>query len=401
MSIFDKFNNSKKKELENKEHEDDLGEIYVGEAPTQETEKSDNSLVKDDFDELDVKITNPQSINKESSQIPLQLVGENSEDLNNKQAPIDTIDKVETKEIPQEIEKKKFNFNLEKISQGAKNIVKKVEDTVHKVEDKIDLVGEVKKETSEEIKELNLQFERLRQKVIGLEKDLENYENSTVNNGQTTIVLSENLDINLLINKMEQSNSFMKQIALYLRNEMNSIVSQYIEENMLSIVQRIKHIKLEELNAQNSFKITLSDLEEKLTGKKKELIIIDNNISSKSSKLEEIDKQIQNEEKTLENITEESNNQNKALIELRKNVEQEESRIVIRLENYKKEQLVKVESEISEYRNNQKEKLKENIDLELEIQIEEKMKAFELLFKDLSSEMKNQILDKMLKKEEL
>ena len=176
------------------------------------------------------------------------------------------------------------------------------------------------------------------------------------------------------------------------------IVENYIDENFSSTIEKIKKIKLEELQVKHKLNITLADLEEKILGFKKDIIIQENDISSKKEKIAELERQIQNENETLNNIAEENNKQNTALLELRRNVEEERKRTLGDLEKYKVEEKAKIDIEVQDYKNESKEKIKEGIDVELQIQIESKLKDFESMFKDLSKELKEQILMKLLNK---
>ena len=178
--------------------------------------------------------------------------------------------------------------------------------------------------------------------------------------------------------------------TMYLKPEFKNIRNK--------ISEKIKKIKLEELQVKHKLNITLADLEEKILGFKKDIIIQENDISSKKEKIAELERQIQNENETLNNIAEENNKQNTALLELRRNVEEERKRTLGDLEKYKVEEKAKIDIEVQDYKNESKEKIKEGIDLELQIQIESKLKDFESMFKDLSKELKEQILIKLLNK---
>lgn len=272
------------------------------------------------------------------------------------------------------------------------------ENLVSKVEKKIEKLGEDKPINSETESEIIKKYEKLSLKLKQLENELEEVRSENNVATKVDIVLSENLKFEDLISKMEQSGGFMKQIAFYLKNEVNNVVQNYIEEKMENIIDRIKAIKLEELQLKNKANITLEELDAKIGLHKKQIVILENDIENKTSSIKELDKQILNEEETLKNIAEENNRQNSALLELKRNVEEEKKRALANLELYRAEEKQKVDIEINLYKENAKEEIKENIDIQLEIQIEEKLKDFENLFKNLSGELKQQILSKLLNK---
>ena len=296
--------------------------------------------------------------------------------------------------------KEKFSLNSlsQKVKSIGNNIVNNIEQGIENIGDNATKKESEKQSVSENFDELKRKYDKLNQNFKQMQLTVEQLEKESGNAAKVDIVLSENLSIDLLISKMEQSGSFMKQIAYYLKNEVNNVVENYIDENFSSTIEKIKKIKLEELQVKHKLNITLADLEEKILGFKKDIIIQENDISSKKEKIAELERQIQNENETLNNIAEENNKQNTALLELRRNVEEERKRTLGDLEKYKVEEKAKIDIEVQDYKNESKEKIKEGIDLELQIQIESKLKDFESMFKDLSKELKEQILMKLLNK---
>lgn len=299
-------------------------------------------------------------------------------------------------DTPEKKERKSF-FNTEAINElknKAKNVGSKITD---KVEEKINTFGE-KKEILESNEELIIKVQKLSQRIIELESKFENMESMGTDKVKTSVVLSESISIDDLISKMERSSDFMKQIAFYLKNEVNNVASNFIEERMESILSRIKAIKLEELKLQNKYQVSLADLEEVISGKKRELNNVEVNLVEKRNKIDELHKLIENEEQTLKNIEEQTNSQNKAMLELMSNVEDEKKKVIGRLEDYKAEQKVIADKEILDYSEKVKVNLKEEIDLELKKEIDDKLDRFHKEFESLSLEMRNKLLDKLFNK---
>lgn len=425
MNIFKK-NKDKNNNLEDELDDDMFQVVEIDKETDDENSNNENLIDKKDFIEENKfeqplnseenKINSENDISKEDISQDLDNISKNVEVVNQEEAINQDVKKEskivlgflshhkktsgESNNSEQQKEdfeeKKKFNFG-----DSLKKVKSLTEKAVNNIENSISGIGD-KHIEREKIKEMNGDFynklERLDRKFNELKLIIDDIDLESTKSTKVDVVLSENLSIDSLISKMEQSNNFMKQIAYYLKNEVNNIVANYIEENMSSVIQKVKYLKLEELNAQNKYNITLSDLEEKITGKKKEIIILEKNIEEKKQSISDLEKQIENENETYKNIAEENNRQNIALSELRKNVEEEKKRTLGNLAKYREEEKIKVDTEINKYKEDAKNEIKEGIELELEIQIEEKLKDFENMFKDLSSEVKEQILKKLLNK---
>lgn len=386
---------------DNKEEHDDMDDMFaVEEVVKQIPQKEDNISEQN--------IENEIKINQDQEVVP--LVDSNfenveevkpSEEFQNQQEvkPSEEL-KTKTNPFAKHFQQKTVEENNEQpmktsFFDKAKSLS---ENLVSKVEKKIEQFGEDKPINPENESEIIKKYEKLSLKLKQLENEIEEVRSENNVATKVDIILSENLKFEDLISKMEQSGGFMKQIAFYLKNEVNNVVQNYIEEKMENIIDRIKSIKLEELQLKNKANITLEELDSKIGIHKKQIVILENDIENKTSSIKELEKQILNEEETLKNISEENNRQNSALLELKRNVEEEKKRALANLELYKAEEKLKVDTEINLYKENAKEEIKENIDIQLEIQIEEKLKDFENLFKNLSGELKQQILSKLLNK---
>lgn len=326
-----------------------------------------------------------QNVNKDNSQIEDNIfeqritepVAENNNVLDN-----------EPKNKPNLFDK--AISQITNLKETSVNIGNKI---VAKVETGIEEIGQKKKS-------LENNDDDLVTKILNLTKEIEEIKETAKQstplkeNFKTNIVLSENLSISDLIIQMEQSNSFMKQIAIYLRHEVENIIELFIEEQLTPITQKIKQIKLEELQLQNKYNILMQDLDIKLNGKQNEIMNVEKEIVVKKQNFQELVDKIENEEKTLENITVETNIQNQALLSLIKSVEAEKKRFTGDLETFKEDSKNKIEEEINEL----KIKVNNELNEEIEMQVLQKLEDFEKIFVGLSKDLKNKILEKLLNK---
>lgn len=358
----------------------------------------DDNLNDDDLYILDVEkntienqnikadvVNKNQNVNKDNSQIEDNIFEQRITE------PV-----VENNNVLENEPKNKPNLFDKAISQitnlkeTSVNISNKI---VAKVETGIEEIGQKKKS-------LENNDDDLVTKILNLTKEIEEIKETAKQstplkeNFKTNIVLSENLSISDLIIQMEQSNSFMKQIAIYLRHEVENIIELFIEEQLTPITQKIKQIKLEELQLQNKYNILMQDLDMKLNGKQNEMINVEKEIVVKKQNFKELVDKIENEEKTLENITVETNIQNQALLSLIKSVESEKKRFAGDLETFKKDSKNKIEEEIKEL----KIKVNNELNEEIEMQVLQKLEDFEKIFVGLSKDLKNKILEKLLNK---
>lgn len=283
---------------------------------------------------------------------------------------------------------------LDKLADGVK---KKVSETVNEIENKVE--NGFEKESKEDFEEeINKRLSSFNQKIKHLENTIETLEKEISNGATTQVSLPENIKMEDVVKYLLESSKFTKEVAYYAKNELSNVAEIYLSENLDSLIGKIKKVGLESLNAENQYRIKMSDLEEKLGLVKKNIVISEKTLEEKQQSIKELEKQIENETKTLENIEKETNSQNEALKALRQNVSLEEKRILEDLKAFEEREKQSIDQSLEAYKQNAKGEIEDRIKTELAVQIDKTTDQIKDLLETIPENLKASILEKLLNK---
>lgn len=341
----------------------------------------------------------------------------NEEELNNEhveelQGDI-SAEKQQIQNAIKEKEKPNSGFFAEKIREktnmfldAGRSIIDK---TVNSAESALEKVGD-NPDSSEEIMFLKQSIAELdtnwRNKYDNLEVSIDEL-NKKISyldkfHGQSFNLPKDSNNMAELVTHMSDSSSFMKNISHYLKDDASLFLKAYLEENVKPLITKIKEVKIEELNLVEGLTVKMKDLDLIIHGKEQVIKDLDDEIYKGQRSVDEILKEMVKETKTLENITTEITAQGEALSLLKRSVEQDKKIILEELEEFSKQEKIKVENDVKEYKENAVSNLQvevENaLDHEINLKIKELKKIFDNSLEGLSEEMKKEIFNKMLNK---
>lgn len=199
---------------------------------------------------------------------------------------------------------------------------------------------EMLNQQNEEIEELKNTVNSLRKEMDYLKK-----EQKTVNSS-SGITLKDDIQIQEVAQILCESKTFILNLGKHLHEEITIQIKDYLEEQLRSVLDKIKDIKLEELNLELGFNEKIVNFDSLIDDKKEILNKVISDMNKSQIELHDISEKLSNEQALLKNIIEETETKGNALRSLREEIHHSKININKDLGEYKKEQLKVIDQEI-------------------------------------------------------